>query len=106
MNEFKKCTFCGHRWQSRKDFLEDASTELIGYQVNFDNLRLGFFLFNHLNCRTTFAIPAGAFKDLYNGPVYSERRKPTGTLPGKMRMCLRQRNNTDGQQLAKKCLSS
>jgi hypothetical protein len=48
MNEFKKCTFCGHRWQSRKDFLDDATTEMIGYQVNFDNLHLGLFLFNHL----------------------------------------------------------
>ena len=73
MNEFKKCTFCGYRWQSRKDFLEDVSTEMIGYQVNFDNLRLGLFLFNHLDCGTTLGIPAGVFKDLYNGPVYSER---------------------------------
>jgi hypothetical protein len=73
MNEFKKCSLCGHRWQSRNDFLKDPSTDMIGYQVNFDQLNLGLFLFNHLACRTTLAIPAGNFKDLYNGPVYSER---------------------------------
>jgi hypothetical protein len=49
MNEFKRCTFCGYRCQSRKDFLEDAATDLVGYQVNFDNLSLVFFLFNHPN---------------------------------------------------------
>ena len=36
MNEFKKRTFCGHLWLSRKAFLGDASTDLIGYQVSFD----------------------------------------------------------------------
>ena len=77
MNDFKKCTLCAHRWQSRKDFLEDPSTDLIGYQVNFDELDLGFFLFNHLKCGTTLGIPAGKFRDLYNGPVFSERL--TGT---------------------------
>ena len=73
MNVFKKCTTCGHIWPVRKDFLEDASTDLIGYQVNFDNLHLGFFLFNHLKCGTTLGIPAGSFKDLYQGPIFSER---------------------------------
>ena len=81
MNEFKKCPFCRYRWQTRKDFLVDASTEMIGYQVNFDHLQLGFFLFNHLNCGTTLAIPAGVFKDLYNGPVYSERLLGTEQCP-------------------------
>jgi hypothetical protein len=81
MNNFKKCTFCGHLWQSRKDFLEDAATDLIGYQVNFDNLSLGFFLFNHLNCGTTLGIPAGLFKDLYNGPVFTERLTNTEKCP-------------------------
>ena len=50
---------------------------MIGYQVNFDQLDLGFFLFNHLKCGTTLGISAGSFKDLYNGPVFSERL--TGT---------------------------
>ena len=73
MSDFKKCTFCGHRWKSRKAFLEDSTTDLIGYQVNFDNIHLGYFLFNHLACGTTLGIPAGDFRDLYDGPVYTEQ---------------------------------
>ena len=67
MNEFKKCTHCGHKWQSRGDFLQDSTLDLIGYQVNFDNLHLGLFLFNHLTCGTTLGLAAGLFKDLYAG---------------------------------------
>ena len=81
MTEFKKCTFCGYRWPSRKDFLEDPTTNMIGYQVNFGNIHLGFFLFNHLTCGTTLGIPAGKFKDLYNGPVYSEQVLGTKQCP-------------------------
>jgi len=81
MDEFKKCTLCGHRWLSRSDFLEDPSTVMIGYQVNFDHLSLGFFLFNHLECSTTIGIPAANFKDLYQGPVYSERLFGTKQCP-------------------------
>ena len=81
MNEFKRCTFCGYLWPSRKDFLEDASTGLIGYQVNFDNINLGFFLFNHLACGTTLSIPAGKFKDLSKSPPYSEKLLGTEQCP-------------------------
>ncbi len=81
MDEFKKCTFCSHRWQSRKDFLEDPATDLIGYQVNYDHLNLGLFLFNHLECGTTLGIPAGSFKDMYKGPVYKERLTGTQHCP-------------------------
>lgn len=73
MDEFKQCTLCGHRWHSRKDFLEDPSTEMVGYQVNFGQLDLGYFLFNHLECGTTLGIHASSFKDLYDGPVYEDR---------------------------------
>ena len=81
MNDFKKCTSCGHRWQSREDFLEDPSTDMIGYQVNFEQLNLGFFLFNHLACGTTLGIPAGRFTDLYNGPVFLQRLTGTKDCP-------------------------
>ncbi len=77
MDKFKKCTNCGHLWQLRKDFLDDPTTEIVGYQVNFDHLHLGLILFNHLKCGTTLGIPAGEFKDLYTGPVYNDRL--TGT---------------------------
>lgn len=81
MNEFKKCTFCGHRWQTREDFLADATTDMIGYQVNFDNLHLGYFLFNHLTCGTTLGLAAGLFSDLYKGPIYKQRQTGTEKCP-------------------------
>jgi hypothetical protein len=46
---------------------------LVGYQVNYGQLELGFFLFNHLDCGSTISIRAGAFRDLYDGPVFSTR---------------------------------
>jgi hypothetical protein len=81
MKEFKKCTFCGHRWPTRKDFMEDATLDLIGYQVNFDNLNLGYFLFNHLTCGTTIGLAAGLFRDLYEGPIFQQRQTGTEHCP-------------------------
>lgn len=81
MSEFKKCTFCGHRWPTREDFLQDAATDMIGYQVNFDNLHLGYFLFNHLTCGTTLGLAAGLFRDLYDGPVYKQRKTGAQQCP-------------------------
>ena len=81
MNDFKKCTFCGHQWPSRKDFLDDCDIELIGYQVNFDNLNLGYFLFNHLICGTTLGIQAAKFKELHRGPIYMQRQLGTERCP-------------------------
>ena len=52
---FSKCTNCGFEWPSRNQFLEDRMVTIIGYQVNFDNLSMGFFLFNH-SCKGTFSL--------------------------------------------------
>jgi hypothetical protein len=57
--------------------MQDENTKLVGYQANFYHLELGFFLFNHLTCESTIAIPAGLFKDLYAGPVFAERMAGT-----------------------------
>jgi hypothetical protein len=81
METFKRCTACKHVWLTRERFLNDPKTELVGYQVNFENLELGFFLFNHLDCKSTIAIPAVHFKDLYEGPVYGERQFGTDGCP-------------------------
>ena len=70
---FKTCTRCGFVWPDREAFLRDRSLTLIGYQVNFEALREGFFLFNHL-CGTSLALEAGAFSDLYDGPMFLERK--------------------------------
>jgi hypothetical protein len=78
---FKKCPSCGHLWKARERFLEDPDVQLVGYQVNLDALELGLFLFNHLSCRTTLAIPAGDMTDLYDGPVFEERKTGTKECP-------------------------
>jgi len=82
---FKNCTTCNFKWRAREEFLTDPSVELVGYQVSFDELLLGLFLFNH-KCGTTLAIPVNKLRDLYNGPIYSERKTGGPECPG---YCLR-----------------
>lgn len=81
MDVFKKCTACEHLWMSRDHFLNDPGTQLVGYQVNFENLELGFFLFNHETCRSTIGIPAGHFRDLYRGTVFKVNLAGTQNCP-------------------------
>ena len=69
---FKTCTGCGHHWLTRDVLLQDPAIQMVGYQANFEQLELGLFLFNHLECRSTIAVPAGRFRDLYAGPVFSQ----------------------------------
>jgi hypothetical protein len=83
MNDnFKTCPLCSKIWSSRKEFLADDDLDLVGYQVNFDELALGLFLFNHRICKTTLAIRAGLLQDLYIGPVFKERRTGQEGCPG------------------------
>jgi len=70
---FKKCPKCGFEWKGREDFLRDKNLTLIGYQANFDILKLGLLLFNH-NCGTTLSLHVEGFSDLYKGPIYTERK--------------------------------
>ena len=80
---FKNCTCCGYIWTTREDFLSDPTIVLIGYQVQFNNLNLGYLLFNHHveDCETTMAIEAGDFTDLYDGPVYDKPLTTTDECP-------------------------
>ncbi len=82
MNVFKKCSCCQFAWFTRDDFLHDDQIDLIGYQANFYHLELGYLLFNHLNCESTFAIHAGLFKDLYSGPIFAQRLTGTDACQG------------------------
>jgi hypothetical protein len=81
---FKRCTVCQRSWPDRDGFLSDPALVLIGYQVNFDDLEAGLLLFNHMvpGCRTTLAIDAAAFSELYDGPVFEERKTGTAECPG------------------------
>lgn len=82
MQAFKKCSCCSIPWFNRDEFLRDTNIHLIGYQANFSHLELGYFLFNHLTCQSTIAVPAGQFKDLYEGPVFAERLTGSESCPG------------------------
>lgn len=80
---FKKCS-CGKSWESREEFLVDPQVDVAGYQVSFQNLKEGFFLFNHLlaSCRSTMSIQAGQFFDLYKGEVFTARLEGTASCTG------------------------
>jgi len=78
---FKNCTKCRHVWESREAFICDTGVELIGYQVHFNDLTLGFFLFEH-SCGTSLALRALEFRDLYTGPIFAERKTNSPDCPG------------------------
>jgi len=83
---FKKCS-CGKVWADRAAFLNDATVNLIGYQVHFEELQTGLFLFNHLtaDCGTTLAVEVKDFSNLYSGPVFVQRLTGSPTCLG---LCL------------------
>jgi len=77
---FKTCTICNLFWRTRDDFLDDPGIFIVGYQVHFNTLTEGLFLFNH-SCRGTLSIRAEEFRDLYKGPVWQDRRTGTEECP-------------------------
>ncbi len=83
-NNFKKCPKCGTVWLDRESFLDDPELQAIGYQVDFEDLELGLFYFNHhrQGCRTTLAVHARFFTDLYKGEIFHERLTGTEACPG------------------------
>jgi hypothetical protein len=83
---FKICTGCRHEWLDRESLLTDPCVDLVGYQVDFVDLDSGFFLFTHSVCGTSFGIGVFAFRDLYRGPVFTERATGSDSCPGH---CLR-----------------
>ena len=85
---FKTCSPCGFEWPTREAFLNDPALTVIGYQVNFETLKLGFFLFNH-TCKNTLSVRAEAFWDLYDGPVFKTRATGCDQCP---EYCLHQEN--------------
>lgn len=83
---FKKCPNCDFEWDSRESFLEDDGITIVGYQAHFESLTLGLLLFNH-SCKTTLAVQAGEFRDLYDGPVFTNSATGSEACPG---YCLKQ----------------
>lgn len=79
------CSNCGVQWPDRERFLSDPRIRVVGYQPNFRSLSDGLFYFNH-SCGTTLAFKAGEFADLYDGPMFGDRK--TGG-PDCLGYCLR-----------------
>jgi len=88
MGKFKICPNCGTDWETRSDFIYDPEIEIIGYQVHFNDLEKGFFLFNH-SCKGTMSIQVDAFSDMYRGPIFQERLTGTDQCSG---YCLHESN--------------
>lgn len=82
---FKICSKCGFVWPDKTSFLNDPDISIIGYQVDFEELKAGLFLFHHV-CGTSLAIKAEAFQDLYDGPMFTEKLSGTENCDG---YCLR-----------------
>lgn len=78
---FKECPKCGRQWSTQEAWLRDPCLKLVGYQVNFKTLKAGILLFNH-SCRTTLALYAEDFEDLYDGPVFRQRATGSQACPG------------------------
>lgn len=81
---FKKCPCCGYLWSTREVFLSDEKLKVNGYLAGLKRIEEGLFLFTHLSedCGSTMAIKVETFKDLYNGPFYSERKTGSEECPG------------------------
>lgn len=90
---FKACPFCEAKWLNRKDFLNDSSIKLIGYQANFSEIESGLFYFNHLvgNCKTTLALEIRDFSSLYEGKKHQTLLRGSEQCEG---YCL-ERDNLD-----------
>jgi hypothetical protein len=89
---FKMCSMCHKVWADCERFVTDPELTVNGYQAFFDNPADGLILFTHRTkgCRSTLALKAAAFKDLYRGPKqfsmnfgapsYPEHRADTRSL--------------------------
>jgi hypothetical protein len=88
---FKSCPKCSKGWESRTDFLSDDLVGLIGYQVSFEELETGLFLFTHHepDCLTTMAVCVSRFLDLFSGARCPETKALSRECP---RFCLDQNN--------------
>jgi hypothetical protein len=81
---FSQCTMCNKEWPSRESFVCDPSLRLDGYMPDFEKLDWGLLLFTHMEdtCQTTLALHVQDFMDMYDGPVYSERKTGGPDCPG------------------------
>lgn len=86
---YKVCPFCKQAWGSIDEFLSDPELILSGYQVAFEDLFGGLFMFTHMHegCGTTMSVAVMKFTSLTNQPILKKRTEPSEKCPG---MCMRQ----------------
>jgi len=86
---FKICPSCEHVWPTLEEFLADPDLLLAGYQVHFDDLEAGLFLFTHTqeDCHTTLALVVKDFVSLSQRPILNKR---TVQPAGCENLCMRQ----------------
>jgi hypothetical protein len=72
MSLFQECLQCGSKWSARDEFLADTRVEIIGYQVDFDDLSAGTFLFSH-SCGAALSLSVRYFNGLYEGTIFTGR---------------------------------
>lgn len=81
LNFFKECRPCGFTWGDLNDFLGDPDIRIVGYQVDYDDLVAGTFLFIH-SCGATLHLPVREFYDLHEGPIFKLRATGSDDCPG------------------------
>lgn len=79
---FKTCFNCSKGWETTTEFLEDPEIDLLGYQINIEDLSTGLFLFGHTSCQNGLAIYVRDFNSLRNGAVFTENKSGRKGCPG------------------------
>jgi hypothetical protein len=71
---FRECPKCRHLWPDGESFLSDSSLRFLGYQVNYEELNDGLFLFVHHipSCGTSLAVKPGDFINMHKWPVFGD----------------------------------
>ena len=81
---FKICSMCKTSWDSREQFLNDATLDLNGYMADPNIPENGLFYFTHkrTDCFSTLAIQTSQFLDLHTGKKYDELKYNTDECQG------------------------
>jgi len=84
LEPFKICPSCKTVWPTMEDYLSDPELNVVGYQVAFDDLLGGLFIFNHFHndCGTSMAIPVKKFVSLSELPILNKRIECPEKCPG------------------------
>lgn len=71
---FKVCTKCGHKWQTKEQFVLDPHVHVFGYNAMFEQPEEGVFLLTHdsEDCMHSFSIKVGELSSMYRGKRYRD----------------------------------